>query len=94
MPQEGGQASDTWWHVGDLFHFENMGFTRPVAPDDETEDASAAPDTAEAASRTGRRYLCCAGCDVGPLGFSARLHGTWGYFVDGARVQATVSPLL
>ncbi|KAI8052413.1 Mss4-like protein [Syncephalis plumigaleata] len=58
QPSSSNTTTDgAFWMVTDVFAFDNMGFSRPV-PEQSTKSIS-----------TNLRFLCCAECDHGPLGY-------------------------
>ncbi|KAI9594813.1 Mss4-like protein [Syncephalis fuscata] len=50
-------TANAFWMVTDVFAFENMGFSRPVV------------NASNEGTSAGLRFLCCAECDHGPLGY-------------------------
>ena len=56
------------WSVRDVFDFDNVAFSQPVAD-----------------SQNSLRYLCCAECDAGPIGY-AILNPTTTIIIDQSRV--------
>ncbi|KAI9193712.1 Mss4-like protein [Polychytrium aggregatum] len=72
-PLRPGQESDTsaagdgsspfFWSVANMMVFENVGFSKPVA------DLERLP---EATAQLVGRFLCCADCDEGPLGYESK----------------------
>lgn len=67
------ETLNTHWLVEDRFHFENVGVSKPIpsGKDDESDDF---------------RYLCCASCDLGPLGivFTSDFNN---FYVSHARIM-------
>ena len=47
--------STDYWITKDMYAFENIGFTRPLPTDNGVSSV--------------QRYMCCADCEMGPLGF-------------------------
>ncbi|GAA6010488.1 hypothetical protein JCM10207_001329 [Rhodosporidiobolus poonsookiae] len=74
-PAVPASASAGYWSVPSPLAFENIGFSRSTAPPSSTSPSSAAQQTI--------KYLTCADCDHGPLGW----HDTEGRDL-GMEVQA------
>ncbi|GAA6036356.1 hypothetical protein JCM8097_001682 [Rhodosporidiobolus ruineniae] len=73
-----------YWSVSSPLAFENIGFSRNAAPPSSTSSPSAPPPAAGAgAAGATIKYLTCADCDHGPLGW----HDTEGRDL-GMEVQA------
>ncbi|KAJ3042034.1 hypothetical protein HDV00_008327 [Rhizophlyctis rosea] len=67
-----------YWKLTDMMQFENIGFTKPVDSLSASSTSSSLPSTASLVDHTNNqngapakqfRYLSCADCDVGPLGY-------------------------
>ncbi|KAJ3086304.1 hypothetical protein HK102_013310 [Quaeritorhiza haematococci] len=54
-----------FWEIANMMDFENIGFTKPVSQ----QGQSAAAPTAGGSPPEHIRYLSCADCDIGPLGY-------------------------
>lgn len=61
-----GDTLTQQWLVADMFHFENVGFSKTV--DD------------------GTKYLLCADCEVGPIGWS-HIDNRCEFYIAAERVQ-------
>lgn len=81
-----------FWSVDSVFAFENMGFTKSL--NDHASSLSCTDTPALNTDRIeGKRFLCCANCDLGPLGVSILLVPSqkWIYLIDAARVKKSSS---
>ncbi|KAJ3053084.1 hypothetical protein HK097_005118 [Rhizophlyctis rosea] len=61
-----------YWKLTDMMQFENIGFTKPVEHSTPTTSISSSNLTlnnSDAPQQFQFRYLSCADCDVGPLGY-------------------------
>lgn len=54
-------AFDGYWLASSPFDFDNIGFSKPL------EDI--APNSLKRNTYAGMRFLCCAECEIAPLGF-------------------------
>lgn len=50
-------SNPTYIQLGNVFDFENIGFSKPLSESHQFANV---------------RFLCCADCDVGPLGFQVK----------------------
>lgn len=71
-----GKKVEYYWSVTHMLDFENIGFTKPTAYKKDGE------------IMTNIRYLTCAGCDIGPIGYEA--FGGVKFYIAADRVRYKV----
>ncbi|GAA6064257.1 hypothetical protein JCM10212_006406 [Sporobolomyces blumeae] len=58
-----------YWSLSSPLAFENIGFTRSVPPQSSASGSSNSDSTARGGDQQEIKYLTCADCDFGPLGW-------------------------
>ena len=66
-----------------MMAFENVGFSRPLAADD--KGGGTGVQDQQINLPAGLRYLCCADCEMGPIGFN--ITGQELFYVAADRVR-------